>query len=541
MALTKEEKRALRADLFRYLDGIATYPVAAVLHRRGVLTRLLEEKRFSLEAITEEYQANDGYLNVALRSLASQGWLEMDIEDNESVIYSVNESSEYAFSQCHEYTDLFDLLVLSGSYHRRLFQEKPFREWLRIADKYQNEWPKKSSTNKLENSINHQIQKHIEGGLIGPTAVSLGMNGMFHNYFMQHSFHPSEFHEKDTSFAELLDFFSDLDWFGKKGDHYSFTSKGLFFAKRASAFGVTVSYNPTFRHLNELIFGNPLFLSNAGAHGEERHVDRVMNVWGSGGSHGTYFKQSDEIIIQKFNKPLHEQPKGILDMGCGNGAYLIHLFEVIEKRTLRGQYLEEHPLFLVGVDYNREALKVSRQNLIKADIWAKIIWGDIARPDLLAENLKENFDMNLQDLLNVRTFLDHNRPWSGVENMNETKNSSSCSSSGAFASKGKWLKNSIVAQNLKEHFEKWKPFLLNHGLLVTELHTIPPRLTSKNIGRTAATAYDATHGFSDQYILEIECYLNVAQEAGLILDKSSFAKFPNTEAATVSVALFNAA
>ena len=62
-------------------------------------------------------------------------------------------------------------------------------------------------------------------------------------------------------------------------------------------------------------------------------------------------------------------------MGCGNGAFLIHLYDVIEKRTKRGEMLEDYPLFLVGVDFNEAALKVTRANLTQADIWAKVILG----------------------------------------------------------------------------------------------------------------------------------------------------------------------
>ena len=146
----------------------------------------------------------------------------------------------------------------------------------------------------------------------------------------------------------------------------------------------------------------------------ETHVDREMNVW-EGGAHSTYFKVVDEIIIDIFNKPIEEQPKGILDMGCGNGAFLIHLFSLIESQTLRGTMLEEYPLKIIGVDYNEAALKVSKANLIQADIWAKIIWGDIGNPTLLADNSKENYDIELENLLNVeRTFLDHNRIWEGA-------------------------------------------------------------------------------------------------------------------------------
>jgi len=183
---------------------------------------------------------------------------------------------------------------------------------------------------------------------------------------MEASFMPEEFHQDAESFSKLLDFFVSLGWFNKKTNTYSFTEKGFFYARRASAYGVTVSYMPMFRKVKELIVGDPSIFWKQPAGAKEIHVDRAMNVWGSGGAHSSYFKVVDEIIIDLFNKPINEQPKGILDMGCGNGAFLIHLFEVIERRTLRGQLLEEHPLFLVGADYNKAALKVTRANIIQA-------------------------------------------------------------------------------------------------------------------------------------------------------------------------------
>jgi len=260
-----------------------------------------------------------------------------------------------------------------------------------------------------------------------------------------------------------------------------------------------------------------------------------MNVWGSGGAHSEYFKIVDEIIIELFNRPIAEQPKGILDMGCGNGAFLQHIFEVIERQTQRGKMLDEHPLFLVGVDYNEAALKVTRANLIKADIWAKVIWGDIGRPDLLAETLKEDYKIDLKELLNVRTFLDHNRIWETPKNTSATRISQS---TGAFAHRGKRISNNDVEDNLLEHLQKWTKYVEKFGLLLIELHTISPNLTSKNLGRTAATAYDATHGFSDQYIVEIEVLHKIATEAGLHSDEKVFTKFPNSDLATVSVNLF---
>ena len=531
--LSKEEKNKFREELFRHLDGIAVAPVAFSLKEKGVLDYILTKESFQLDEITTKFDANEGYLNVGLRMLASQGWLQYDVDHSTNTIHiSKNKNSEIAFNHAERYKDVVHFLKISEEFHPRSLDKEQFSVLNRIFNKYKNKEYDPSSNDKKEFLIQEQIFRHIEGVLVGPITVFLGMDGMFHKYFMEASFSAEEFHEDPESFSKILDFLHYLGWFTKNNDHYKFTNKGFFFARRSSAYGVTVSYIPTFRRVEELMFGNANILRSSIPNSLEIHVDRELNVWGSGGAHSAYFKKIDEIIIALFNKPIEEQPKGILDMGCGNGAFLIHLFEVIEQRTKRGPLLEEYPLFLVGVDYNKAALKVTRSNLIKADIWAKVIWGDIGNPKQLQEDIYSNYNIKLSDLLNVRTFLDHNRPWSQPSTIDENRMSYS---TGAFASCGKRLSNSIVEQNLKEHFEKWSPFIKKFGLLIIELHTINPSVTAKNIGLTAATAYDATHGFSDQFILELEVYQKVLKEVGIQTVDKHFSKFPNNELASVSI------
>ena len=149
-------------------------------------------------------------------------------------------------------------------------------------------------------------------------------------------------------------------------------------------------------------------------------------------------------------------------------------------------------------------------------------------------DLEEKYGIQLQDLLNVRTFLDHNRIWEEPVKVEAITQSSS---SGAYASEGKRLDNNLVSESLKQHFSKWKPYIKKHGLLLIELHTVKPELIAQNIGKTAATAYDVTHGLSDQYILEVDEFMNVLEEIGLSSEQQSFRKFPNSDLATVSVNL----
>jgi hypothetical protein len=76
------------------------------------------------------------------------------------------------------------------------------------------------------------------------------------------------------------------------------------------------------------------------------------------------------------------------------------------------------------------------------------------------------------------------------------------------------------------------------GLLVLELHTLSPALTAANLERTPAVGYDGTHGYSDQYLVELPIFLENAREAGLHADPRYQCKFPSSELATVSLNFF---
>ena len=204
---------------------------------------------------------------------------------------------------------------------------------------------------------------------------------------------------------------------------------------------------------------------------------------------------------------------------------------MIQYKTLRGKHLDSHPLFIVGSDFNYKALEATDQTISKADIWAKTAFGDISDPDDLSKRLMQEHEINLSDLLNVRSFLDHNRIYTAPV----YKRNIDSTSTGAFCYKGKKLNNNDVEQNLIEHFQKWAPYLKKYGLLIVELHTIDPLIASKNIGKTAITAYDASHGLSDQYIVEYNIFLKAALEADLKPDPEHEYTFPSKEVPIVSI------
>ncbi|HLV24322.1 MAG TPA: hypothetical protein VKY36_06040, partial [Moheibacter sp.] len=105
------DKKQSRSSIFRHLDGIVTAPVVAALAQKNILDYILTQKEFNLSEISREFSANEGYLNVALRVLASQNYLNYRIDNERDLIQiSINENSEKAFSFQNIYQDLNEFL-----------------------------------------------------------------------------------------------------------------------------------------------------------------------------------------------------------------------------------------------------------------------------------------------------------------------------------------------------------------------------------------------------------------------------------------------
>ena len=68
-----------------------------------------------------------------------------------------------------------------------------------------------------------------------------------------------------------------------------------------------------------------------------------------------------------------------------------------------------------------------------------------------------------------------------------------------------------------------------------ELHTINPEVTKNNIGKTLSAAYDATHGYSDQYLVEHKTFMECCKIANLKINEKMLEVFPNSDYPTVSI------
>lgn len=527
-SLSRGDISEIRKRLFLHLDGWVLIPTLYNLKKLNILQLLLDQENWDLTDLNSEAGTNEGYLNVALRILASQGYLLRTVNnDSNQVTLQITSLGIEAFKKAEHYHAFYRLIIDQTVRPRNLISKQVNIDVLKAA------LIQLESVRKLQKTpLDERMTYHMEGLLMGAILVGLGINKKLKSLDKNSILKPETFNISEELFDWFMRMLEAVDYVILKPSKHQLTEKGLYHIKRASSYGVTLSYLPTFAKLETLLKGDPLDIWKKNDEGHESHVYRYMNVWGSGGAHSSYFKKVDQIIVELFNRPIEEQPKGIIDVGCGDGTFISHVYEVISKKTLRGKLLEKHPLFMMGVDYNKKARTATRETFKSKNISACVGFGDISDPEGLNDMLVNQHGIELIELLNTRTFLDHNRIYQKPKTTSLT-----CQSDGAFAYRGRRIPNNELFQNLTEHFKSWSPFVRKFGLLVVELHAINPILAASNVGKTLATPYEATHGYSDQYIMELPSFLNAAKNAGLIpADGCSF-KIPDEEKTSISIQL----
>ena len=538
-----DEKAAVRAVVFNHLAGLAMAPTLRALADRGALDLFAAAPGpLAFDEVATHTRANRGYLRVALRLMASSGWMRRHMDERGRVVaYSLTAAGCAALDVApRPYADIVAFLPKAIAFEDYMFgasDEALVPTLAELVQRARERWGIGPSPDRAIEEVREQVRGHLDGGIVAPSMVALARSGILDLLARE----PADVRTLPGGPATLnlvLDLLALNGWVTRSGHVVALTTAGQYAAQIAAAYGVTVSYLPMFSMLPTLLFGNAR-IPRVDEQGFEVLVNRAMNVWGSGGAHKTYFRKVDEIVEEIFNRPLHLQPRGICDMGCGDGTFLEHLYGVIRERTLRGRELDREPLLIIGADFNKVARRVTKQTLRKAEIPRfHVIHGDVLRPAQLAGDL-EKLNIDSHDLLHIRSFLDHNRPFAKLSNY--TPGARTPKTTGAFAYLGDEIPPDELEENLVRHLRRWAPYIGRFGLLVLELHTLPPEVAAAHREKTPAVAYDATHGYSDQYLVEVPVFLDCAREAGLTTDPRFQARYPPSELATVTLNYFTAA
>ena len=515
-----------KEQLFLHLDGITIIPTILAVKKIGILSFLEKKQSFTLFDIENEFKINKGYFRIAVRTLLSIGIFKLANKNKPDidVTYIVNHQKLNLIMKITDNDDTIFLKLMAIYIDFKSIADN----MVPLTDESLNLLKsivgilKNKKNILLENKNNkseEDIYYFIEGIIVGPLLSYLGYYNLSKKDIKNQNF--AVYIEKILEICGLINLTGE------------FTEKGLFFKKRLASYGVTSSYLPLLINLESILLKNTNLVWKRDQEGDEIHVNRALNVWGSGGAHKYYFDYIDKIIIDIFNKDINKQPKGIIDVGCGDGTFLKHCYDLIKSSTIRGKYLREHPLTLIGVDINKTARIESRKKLNSYDISNIILNGNISDPQSLNKKLNSEYNRDLNDFLSTRTFLDHNRIYENPKELRAT----TINTSGSFCYKGQFIDKKYLINNLIEHLSNWKKYIEKHGLIILELHTIDPYLTMINRGKTLACAYDTTHGFSDQYLVEYDTFIKCAEIAKLNLNRKSIL-FPDKEIPTISINYF---
>ena len=493
IARTPERTRAaMRRTMFLCQDGVVLCTTLAALDEIGVLERSVDSEQSLSELYPALTERGFGALRVAIRSLASTGFLDCEPRmDPATTVVRWTDAGRAAMRHRDRYVELGRFLATFSSASddawSRPWTHRRAESFVELTDAACENW----SLESLPNDLGRLVRAHLDAGLIVPMMLSL--------------------HETDRLADDGPDLGGDqlgaamarlvgaLGWIGPDG---GWTGAGRQARAFALSFGGVATYLPLLSRLPEMYRGDITVAANGD--GEEWHVHRRLNLAISTKAHRRYFADADPVFVDIFDRPAEVRPRFIADMGCGDGAWLIHL------RDLLGGRLDEVPT-MVGIDASPTALEQARERLDAAGVDAVLLRGDVTDPDRLASDL-ERLGLRIGDGLHIRAFLDHERAFRG----DGAGLAAPGWSSGAYLdADGGAVDGEALERDLVAHLERWARHTRAHGMVVLEAHCVAPRIARHNLGSLHSVAFDAHQAYSHQYPIEHAAFLRCAQTAGL--------------------------
>jgi len=486
--------------LNRYAHGLSSIPILHALRERGCLARLAGTAPVSAEELAHEFSANRGYLDVALRMMHCLEWLRPVADGRYEATPDLASASLIPDRIMDLYRFPFDRYVEGGS-------GESLEPWLELSER---RW----------NSEHPFLPDYLDGLLIIPLLLALRAQQRLtiEGEILRLDVDPAV-----RSGVERL--FVVRRWASRSGDAVHVNRAGRFVIDRIFVTATLASYMPMFGRAQELLFGDAGSVFERDEAGHETHVDRTVNVIGSGFQHEKFFTALTDLIIRSFDdEDYASQPKYIADMGCGDGTLLLRLYEAVRDRTRRGKVLDVHPVIPVAVDFNEEALVEASRTL--AGIEHMAVHGDIGDPAALVDTLRANGVEDLHRVLHVRSFLDHNRPYKQPEDRRAAERRPQTGGNVYIDSAGQLIPLGDMVQSTVEHLRRWAQVVNEHGLVLLEVHCLTPEVTARNRDESENFHFDVYHALSHQFLLDAQSFLSCAAEAGLFWRQGGGAGFP---------------
>jgi SAM-dependent methyltransferase len=514
--------------LCRHIDGMAVGTTMAALHERGALTLLAAQDRTEFAVLRARLGASPGFLHVALRLLADQGWIARQGEPGtDQLTIAPTARGRVVMTE------------LAGAYPaavRSLAQAERIAEALKdgslapFAALARREWGLPAAG--IPPDVRRQVLGHLDGHLVAPVmyAVSSGQADLatsrgaaeilaLPGWARPGGKAPGNGPGKAPGEApgEAAGFTPDgFTPAGLTPD--GFTPDGELALSLARQYRYPVTYLPLLQQVPNLLFGEPRQPGGNGGDDEETHLDRELDLRFSGDVFAAACREPFlRLALPLFDRtPLGGQPALVVDTGCGDGTLLEVLYRAVREQTERGRHLAERPLLMAGVDPSPVARRMAAARLSRAGVPHVILDGDIADPAGLERALAAR-GLDARDALHVCKSAIHDRAYEGPGPAKDPAAGTPPPGAGAYAlPDGSAIPASSVALDLARLFRRWRPVASRHGWLVIEAHAVPAAILAGLIGRTHATVLDATHGYACQYPVEPGVFAWAARAGGFV-------------------------
>jgi hypothetical protein len=496
------DARRIWDTVCRHIDGVAIGSTMAALHSRDALGLLGSGSAVRFGVLCEELGANAGFLNVAIRLLATQGWVRCAGEPgtDELTIAPTPAGRAVLTEYAGAYATAVGAMAGAGA----------------GADLIRAEWGLPAGSHGAARA---QVLAQLDGHLVTPVMAALGRDGADGAAAMAGL-------RRDGVDGAAVGVLRAVGWAGPDGEP---TGAGRVALSMAAQYRYPLVYLPLLRGVPELLFGDPSAVLAGTAH-TEVHLDREQDIAFSGDVFAALCRAPFlEIARPLFDgPPLSDQPAIVADMGCGDGLVLETLYAAVRDTTARGRSLADFPLLMVGADPSPVARRVCAARLTAAGIPHLVVDGDIADPDGFARALGVA-GLDARNALHICKSAIHDRAFcwrpspagagpagAGPVGAGPVGAEPAPECSGAYAlPDGGAIPATALAADLAGLFGRWRELTRRHGWLVIEAQAIPAAKAPGLIGRTLVTALDATQGYSCQYLVEPEVFAWAARSAGL--------------------------
>jgi hypothetical protein len=521
--------------LCRHIDGMAVGTTMAALHERGALALLAAQDRTEFAALRARLAASPGFLHVALRLLADQGWVARQGEPGtDRMTIAPTARGRIVMT---ELAGAYPAAVRSLAHAGRIGEALKDGRLAAFARLARQEWGLPAAG--IPPGLRRQVLGHLDGHLVAPVmhALSSGEADLATSpdaaeiLALPGWAHPAKTPGQTPGQTP-----------GKTpaktpGEAPALTPDGELALSLARQYRYPVTYLPLLRQVPELLFGEPGQPAGHSGDGEETHLDRELDLRFSGDVFAAACREPFlRLALPLFQTPLDRQPALVVDSGCGDGTLLEVLYQAICERTERGRHLARRPLIMAGVDPSPVARRMAAARLSQAGVPHVILDGDIADPAGLEQALAAH-GLNARDALHVCKSAIHDRAYEGTgpaqgpgpaEGPGPAQGPGPAEGpgpdagppppgAGAYAlPDGSAIPAGEVALDLATLFRRWQPIASRHGWLVIEAHAVPAAVLAGLIGRTHATVLDATHGYACQYPVEPATFAWAARKGGFV-------------------------